>query len=309
MLDSFPEFDIPDPTEMVPLTMRDGATIRLRRYGNPDGARLTLSHGNGLAINCYSPFWVPLTRQFDVVVFDIRNHGENALHEPDRHQMDVIVEDFEEVFQAVQSFFGPAPTVGVFHSLSAIASLQHTLAYDSRWSALALFDPPIFPKDGHPLQEDHIIDRSKLIARSLRRPASYDRPEDMARLLAKRPAFARLIPEGAMLLAKHTLRPVPDGNWELRSPRELEARIYGAQNDATLWPRMRNLNIPAILICGDPAIPETSPATRVCAAIHDELGVEYIAIPETTHFLQIEEPEACRAALISFLSDHQIINF
>ena len=68
MLDSFAEFHIPKPGEVVPLIMRDGAEVRLRRYGNPLGPRLALSHGNGLAINSYAPFWLPLTSQFDIVV-------------------------------------------------------------------------------------------------------------------------------------------------------------------------------------------------------------------------------------------------
>ena len=285
--------------------MPDGAEIRLRRYGQPSGIRLVLSHGNGLAINCYAPFWLPLTDQFDVVVFDVRNHGENARHVPDRHQMDTIVEDFEQVFDAILKHFGPKPAIGVFHSLAAIASLQQTLNSGPRWSALALYDPPIFPKDGHPLQADHLADRTKLVERSSRRPSNYRRPEDFARQLASRPAFARLVPQGPMLLARHTLRPAADGGWELINPRELEARIYLAQNDPTLWPRMRKLTVPAILICGDPALAETSPAARVGAAIHDDIGIEYVAISDTTHFLQLEKPQACREALISFLRRHR----
>ncbi len=288
--------------------MRDGAEVRLRRYGNPLGPRLALSHGNGLAINSYAPFWLPLTSQFDIVVFDVRNHGENPRHEPERHRTDVIFEDFEEIFPAIQKHFGPAPTIGVFHSLSAIASLQHALRHGPRWTALALFDPPIHPRDGHPLQTDHIADTTRLIQRTNRRPRSYDLPEEFARQLARRPAFARLVPQGAMLLARHTLRPGSDGRWELRNPRELEARIYRTQDDATLWLRMRDLTIPVILICGDPSLPEATSATRVGAAIHDEIGIEYVAIPGTTHFLQIERPQACRDALISFLRNHGLLD-
>ena len=308
MQDNLGDFDVPAPGQMVPLLMRDGAEIRLRRYGDSTGLRLVLSHGNGLAINSYAPFWLSLTDQFDVIVFDVRNHGENPRHAPDRHRMDVIVADFEEIFQAIQTHFGPAPTIGVFHSLSAIASLQHTMQHGPRWAALALFDPPIYPKDGHPLQPDHNADMADLVQRSHRRPRRYDRPEEFAKQLARRPAFARLVPQGAMLLARHTLRQEMDGSWGLCNPRELEARIYQAQNDATLWPRMRELTIPVILICGDPAVPETSPATRVGAAIHDDIGIEYVVIPDTTHFLQIERPQACRDALKSFLHTHGLVD-
>ena len=78
--DNLGDFDVPAPGQMVPLLMRDGAEIRLRRYGDSTGLRLVLSHGNGLAINSYAPFWLSLTDQFDVIVFDVRNHGENPRH-------------------------------------------------------------------------------------------------------------------------------------------------------------------------------------------------------------------------------------
>ena len=287
------------------LVMRDGAEIRLRRYGNPGGTRLALSHGNGLAINAYAPFWVPLIENFDVVIFDARNHGENALHGPQGHDWQMIFSDFEDIYQGIQCHFGEVPTVGVFHSLSAIAALQHTLARGPRWSALALFDPPIFPRAGHLLTDEHVADATSLAKRTNRRPSSYPKPDDFAAQLARLPQFSRLVPEGPILLAYHTLRETTAGRWELRNPRELEAQLYLTQDDATLWPRMYGLQIPAILIAGDPALSD-SPAAKVCAAIHEEVGIEYAAIPNTTHFLQIENPQACRDALVAFLKRHAL---
>src|SRR5438046_2628896 len=41
----------------------DGAIIRIRQHGNPDGPRLVLSHGNGLAMAGYVPVWAPLAER------------------------------------------------------------------------------------------------------------------------------------------------------------------------------------------------------------------------------------------------------
>jgi pimeloyl-ACP methyl ester carboxylesterase len=144
-VDTFPEISLPLPEHVDELTMRDGAIIRLRRFGKSGGIRLALSHGNGLAINLYAPFWMPLAERFEIIVFDIRNHGENPLHDPRLHNWTSIIADFEEIFQGIQAHYGMRPTIGVFHSLSAIAALNHALAYGARWRALALFDPAIFP--------------------------------------------------------------------------------------------------------------------------------------------------------------------
>jgi pimeloyl-ACP methyl ester carboxylesterase len=62
-----------------------------------------------------------------------------------------------------------------------------------------------------------------------------------------------------------------------------------------------------MLIAGDPDCADASPAAETCRALHRELGIEHVAIPDTTHFLQIERPEACRDAMIGFLRRHGLL--
>jgi pimeloyl-ACP methyl ester carboxylesterase len=297
---------VPSPSRIDDLTMRDGAVIRLRRYGRAGGTRLVLSHGNGLAINGYAQFWLPLAQHFDVVVFDVRNHGENPLHEPQRHTWQAIFDDVDEIFRGMQRCYGSAPTVGVFHSLSAIAALNDALTHPHRWAALALFDPPIYPREGHPLLEAELADVTMHTRRARRRPQRYDHPETLAARLREKSAFARWQPEAHLLMAQHTLRKTSDGLWELRNPRELEAHIYESKPDANLWLRMQELQIPTLLIGGDPHSALASPAAHTCAAIHEEIGTQYAFIPGTTHFLQIEEPGVCGELLMRFLREQSL---
>ena len=65
---------IPDPLEAVEIQMTDGAPITLRRHGNPSGARIVFSHGNGLAADLYYPFWSLLPDRFDIMLYDYRSH-------------------------------------------------------------------------------------------------------------------------------------------------------------------------------------------------------------------------------------------
>lgn len=46
--------EAPEPTATARLT--DGVVAPLRRYGKPDGPRLLINHGNGLAIDLFHPF-------------------------------------------------------------------------------------------------------------------------------------------------------------------------------------------------------------------------------------------------------------
>ena len=52
-----PDNRIPEPLEIAEIRMADGASITLRRHGNPTGPRIMFSHGNGLAADLYYPVW------------------------------------------------------------------------------------------------------------------------------------------------------------------------------------------------------------------------------------------------------------
>ena len=65
-------WNVPKPLSTVDVPVDDDTVITLRRHGNPDGPRLVLSHGNGLAIDLYYPFWSLLADEFDLVVYDLQ---------------------------------------------------------------------------------------------------------------------------------------------------------------------------------------------------------------------------------------------
>jgi pimeloyl-ACP methyl ester carboxylesterase len=71
-------FELPTPTMSFDVSLEDSAKIRVRRHGRADGVRLLFSHGNGFAADAYFPCWQYLLANFDLVVFDFRNHGQNV---------------------------------------------------------------------------------------------------------------------------------------------------------------------------------------------------------------------------------------
>lgn len=299
-----PTLTVPEPRAVVDLTMDDGAVIRLRRHGNAQGPRIALSHGNGLAIDAYLPFWSLLLDRYDVVLFDIRNHGQNPRHDPDGHVWDRFARDLEEIYRGIAAQFGDRPVIGAFHSLSSIAAIMHTLGKGPRWSPLVLFDPPLFPRDGHPLEPMEHRHMREMGALARRRPPRYDTPEAMAAQLRRREMFSRWRPGSHDLFARATLRPAADGDgWELACPRELEARIFETNIDPTLWPRLPEIPVPLKIIAADPDLPGQQAPALLSAAVAADEGVAYTMIPGTTHFLQIEEPEATLGAMEAFLRE------
>jgi len=94
------------------------------------------------------------------------------------------------------------------------------------------------------------------------------------------------------------------GEWVLACPRELEARIFETNADPTIWPRMAGFAVPVKLICADPNIEGAGAPALIGQAMAAELSIEYEAIPDTSHFLQIERPAECVRALESFLAKY-----
>jgi pimeloyl-ACP methyl ester carboxylesterase len=287
--------------------MDDGAIIRVRRHGNPSGPRLVLSHGNGLATNLYLPFWNLLRDRYDLVLFDVRNHGENPLHGGVGHDLPHFVADLETMLVGVQREFGAKPLAGAFHSLSGLIAIRHALEYPDRWRALVLFDPPLFPRDGHPLRNAQQNDKDSLSVRARRRTERYKTPDDFARQLASNRGFTRWRPEAYALMARATLRHEPaSGEWILACPRELEARVFEENRDPSLGVKLGEVKAAVKIIGADPNLEGAGPPALISKAVAEEVPIDYEAIPDTTHFLQIEKPEQCVRALESFLAKNSM---
>jgi pimeloyl-ACP methyl ester carboxylesterase len=205
----------------------------------------------------------------------------------------------DELQAAIVALFGDKPAAGVFHSLTSIAAVRQVLKAGGGWSKLILFDPPVDPRDGHeliPVHEEHLA-RMERLARS--RPRSYADPTELSRVLASRRQFARWIAGAHDLFARATLRQSrSDGPWELACPREYEAHIFMTEWDATVWPRLAGgVDIPLFVIGADPLQPDSDSPSKVCRALAQELGLPYEFVPDTTHMLQIEAPQACVDAM------------
>lgn len=300
------QITIPDAAEEHWLTLPDGARVLLRRLGMPDGPRLALSHGNGLACDLYAPFWLPLLDRFDVLLFDLRCHGRNPLGgEGDgipAAPVTTIAADFEHIWQGIGAAFGEKPVTGVFHSAAGISALLHTMAEGVRWERLFLVDPPIYPRDGHALQAVKAPHNRRIAELARRRPDRFDDLDTYIRMLRTRPQFRRWVAGMPALFAAATFRLDDAGGYVLRCPKELEARYYEQNTRTDIWPALKDIPAPLFFLGGDPDSDWPSPVSKVVAAIAAEMDIPYRMIPDTTHFLQIERPDACREVLETWLA-------
>lgn len=278
--------------------MDDGASIILRRHGNPDGTRLVLSHANGLSTDTYYPFWSLLADRFDLILFDFRNHGWNPVGDPEAHGIGTFIRDMERVEQAIDRHFGERPKIGVFHSMSAQVAVLHA-ARSGGFSALVLFDPFICPPGCAP-QHLRALEATmgQLAEGARRRRETFPSEEAFAERIRGAPAFERLVPGATDLLARTTLRR-DDAAYRLCCPRDYEAKIYQQGLRWATAVEIEKLPCPTKAIGSDPTVPHSFMPT---VDLSELMVLDYDFVPETTHLLQLEAPGVCVHFMLEFLA-------
>jgi pimeloyl-ACP methyl ester carboxylesterase len=293
------------PADSFAARMTDGAELILRRHGNLNKPRIVITHGNGFAVDGYRVFWEPLLADYEVVAFDMRNHGLSQPTGADGHNYQQMSRDIGSVRQAVAERWGEKKTVGVFHSMSGRAAMKHAVEIGWVWDALILFDPPNVPLRGHEQYEAMRGFELKLVEFAANRPDRFDGIDDMLALYLENRASQSWTPEAQKDMAQAVLRKETKG-YVLSCQRELEASIYLAALTLDLWPPAAAYGGPTKLIGADPEM-KMNVTGRANQALGTEQGYVYESVPGTGHLMQIEKPVECRAAMLSFLLEHGIV--
>ncbi len=293
-------WNIPEPHSVCEVAIDERSATVVRRHGNPDaGVRLVLSHGNGLAIDLYYPFWSLLADDFDLMVYDVRNHGWNRVGRRQEHNIPTLIHDHDLVLETIDRTFGHKPTVGIYHSLTTLLPL---LSFSSNYAALILLDPPLCKPGVNQIELHDAAERTAAMIE--RRGHRFKTQEDFATFLGYLPTFARVVPGVRDLMARTTLRPAADGQgYELRCPREYEAQLMNYARSFFPLLDLEMLTCPTKVIGGDPTLPYAYLPTFDLSSV---LSVDYDFIPEATHLLPLEEPGECFAVVREFLKRHQL---
>lgn len=297
-------WEVPEPVATVDVPLDDGSVAIVRRHGNESGPRMVLSHGNGLAIDLYLPFWSQLLDDFDVFLYDLRNHGWNGLGSRGGHNVPAFIRDQTRILEAIDETFGARPRIGVFHSVSALISLlslssvlSSAEASANRFEALILFDPPVYrPGDSETLFDDLA---EQLARRTRNRHTRFESLEEFATLLGYSPNFSR-VPRGVLeLMARTTLRKSADGeHFELRCPPDYEAQIVEYARSYSGLVNFSDLPCPVKVLGADPTLPFAYlPSLDL---VHMET-IDYDFLAEATHYLQLEQPSECAATVREYL--------
>ena len=298
-------WEIPEPVSVCEVRPDADTVITLRRYGNPAGPRLVLSHGNGFAIDIYFPFWSLLMDDYDLFIYDLRNHGRNKVGNIKNHNIPSFVRDHNCILAAIDERYGERPKIGVYHSASALVTLMSTSILadpaitmeSSAFSALVLFDPPLCKPGASQAKFDEATEKTAAMTR--RRSRRFESREQFTELLEFLPAFKQVVPGVRELMALATLQDAADGEgYELCCPPDYEAQIIDYTRIFSPLMDFDDLHCPTKVIGADPTLPYSYLPT---IDLSDILSVDYDFLPDTTHLMQLEQPQECVATMREFI--------
>jgi pimeloyl-ACP methyl ester carboxylesterase len=295
------DFLVPAPSETFDIDLEDGAKVRVRRHGNPAGVRLMVTHGNGFAADAYLPFWRLFTPDYDVLVFDFRNHGSNVPAEPPNHNYGQLARDLDRIIAGVNARLGSKTTVGIFHSMSGRAAMKHAIEIGWRWDALVLFDPPNVPPVDHPRYPAMEVFEKRLTEWALARRRRFASVDELMDEYLQSRATKNWVAGAHALMARAVLRESPGDGYVLTCAPENEAAIYAEALSLNLWPRAAEFGGPVKLIGADPQMKGGPPTGPTNQALGVEGGYDYDFVPGTGHLLQIEKPAECAKLVEEFL--------
>ena len=287
--------EIPEPLSVCDVRLDNRTVTTIRQHGTASGPRLVLSHGSGLAIDLYYPFWSLLADDCELIVYDLRNHGWNSVGAAKDHNIPTLVRDHDIILDRIDGIFGSKPTVGVYHSLATIVPL---LSFTEPYSALVLFD--------HRYASPARVRSSCIrpLNKRLRRSGGGDSGSRRGKRLPN--YFATYRPSRVSLRVCATSWPRQPSGWRragkdmsFAARAEYEAQLMDYARSFFPLIDLKLISCPAKIIGADPTLPYAYLPTL---DFSDMMEVDYDFIPEATHLLQLEKPEECASAVFEFLN-------
>ncbi|MBU2891380.1 alpha/beta fold hydrolase [Celeribacter halophilus] len=289
--------------------MDDGAKIAFRRWSGPKHKRIVISHGNGLAVDGFAEFGAALAAEFEIVAFDMRNHGMSPQSPHPDDPWPRYIADVPLIYNAISETFGEKETHGAFHSMASACTLIAQSLTPSPWSTLTLFEPPIRPAVQSKAMEDFDQIQASLSARAAKRRRTFPSPAKLAASFERAPSFGGIPKSSIERLAAGSVFERGTNSeepWELVLMPEAEALNFIKANDLHLyWDGLSNVKTPVQIITGDRVSHDMPYLIDIADIMAMQFGFPIASVAGTNHFMQLQEPELCAQHIFDFVKKNK----
>lgn len=268
---------------------------------DPDGdARpVLLCHATGFHGTTWAPVAERLTRAgLAAWALDFRGHGDSDVPDPDSLDAAYRWEHFGDDVLAVVDHLGlglRADLVGVGHSKGAAALVLAEADRPGTFEQLWLYEPIIFPSDPPPGPSPG----NTLAEGARRRRQVFASPDEAYENFAVKPPLDVLSPEALRAYVDHGLRERADGQWKLKCPGEIEARMYEMGSAHEGYKRLAGVLCPVVVACGSET--NAMPAA-FCEPLVERLADGRLDVMDGLgHFGPMEDPARVAGAVLEFV--------
>ncbi len=290
-----------EPTS-IRVAVTHGLSLHVLEWSH-DGVPLLFVHGFGNEAHVWDDLAPEVAPYYRTLAVDLRGHGASDRDPEARYDYDVHVADLEALTEAL----GIDRLVLVGHSLGGRISMRFAGRHPERVAGLVIIDsaPELDARGTVRIQLD--VQRSGEAAGDSAGPSFASEAEYRALLARQYPAA-----DSAALqrLARHGLRARADGRFEPRldpawfrgrqRASEAEMREREGRLTAELWAALARVPCPTLVIRG-------AASDVVSADVAERMAEEVLAqgrlvvVPRAGHSVMIDNPEACREALTTFV--------
>lgn len=289
--------------DRVQLTMSDGATIAVRRWGQSKRRRMVVSHGNGLAIDGFRAFGAGLEDEFEVIAFDMRSHGESGPGEALDDPWPRFLRDMPEIYDGIQDAFGDKPTHGAFHSLSSASALMAQGQDPRPWRSLSLYEPPVPPAIEEELCDAFNAMHLGLAKRTLARRRFFDAPDRLTASFRRSPTFGGIAEPALRQLAEamlHRTDTAPETPWELICDPQMEANTYDTRDLGKFWEAIGAIDRPVQIVRGSVMGHDMPILIQSTTVLARRFGFAAATVEGGGHMMQLQRPRRSAELALAF---------
>lgn len=261
-----------------------------------DGPLALCAHANGFCGGLYGLIAPALRREFRVVSFDSRGHGDSDKPPLDRYDWEEFAQDLQALAERLCADLGfPRIDYGIGHSFGGTAMVTAASDRPDLFARIALLDPVVMP----PLAErpPDMLERRNFMADIARkRRQVWDSRDEILAAWRGRDTFADWDPRALELYVQEGFRERSDGRVELKCPGEIEAAVFEASPRFDLFTRARNACAPGVLLSGGKSHLPSELHARLAAALP---ALELASIP-AGHLMLMTAPDEVARSLLAF---------
>jgi pimeloyl-ACP methyl ester carboxylesterase len=264
-------------------------SLRYLDFGGT-GRPLLFLHATGF----HAHVWLPYARRFApgrrVLCLDQRGHGESD-KPATGYRWDTFGNDLVGFLEALD--LRDVDVVG--HSMGGTVIAAAATLGTRRLARAVLLDPVLIP--GAPFLDPGW--ENPLAAGARRRRDVWASRDEMFAALRTKGAFATWEEEFVRLYVDHGVADRPDGQVELRCPREVEATIFAMAPASSGFGFLEGLTVPTLLVRGadSPSLPAPSGEEAMRRLPDGRL----LAVERSGHFVPQERPAVVMDAIAGFI--------